>query len=118
MDGSTIHGSVKLVVNRILSLKPNIRIVFFTPFNRGQYGAETLNGYLPNGNGLTIKNIADAIQDECRYLGIPSYDLLSATGINSYNLATHCPDNLHPNLYAGNHIGKLMGQFINTLPPF
>ena len=118
MDGSTIHGSVKLVVNRILSLKPNIRIVFFTPFNRGKYGAETLNGYVPNGNGLTIKNIADAIQDECRYLGIPSYDLLSATGINSYNLATHCPDNLHPNLYAGNHIGKLMGQFINTLPPF
>lgn len=118
MDGTTIHGSVKLVVNRILSLKPNIRIVFFTPFNRGKYGAETLNGYTPNGNGLTIKNIAEAIQDECRYLGIPSYDLLSNTGINSYNLTTHCPDNLHPNSYAGNRIGKLMGEFINTLPPF
>ncbi|SEB08267.1 SGNH/GDSL hydrolase family protein [Pedobacter hartonius] len=117
MNATTIYGSVKLVINRILTLKPNIRIVFFTPFNRGVYNGEG-NGFAPNTNGLTIKNVADGIQDCCKYLGIPSYDLLSNTGINSYNLDTHLSDKLHPNVYGGNRIGKLMGNFINTLPVF
>jgi hypothetical protein len=90
MDGTTIHGSVKLVVNRILSLKPNVRIVFFTPFNRTNYASDVPgDGYTPTPNGLTIKNVGEAIMDECRYLGIPYYDLLANSGINSYNLLTY-----------------------------
>lgn len=113
----TIYGSIKLVNQRILALKPNVRIVWFTPFNRGTYSGEP-NGYVPNSNGLTIKNIADAMLDCNRWFGIPTYDLLSNSGINSYNLTTHCPDNLHPNQYGGERIGKIMGNFINTLAAF
>jgi len=117
IDGTTIHGSIKLVAQRVFSLKPNIPLVFFTPFNRGIYSGEG-NGYTPNTNGLTIKNIAEAIIDECRFLGLPCYDLLTNSGINSYNLVTHCPDNLHPGAYGGALLGKKMGKFLNTLTPF
>lgn len=116
-DATTIYGSIKLVVNRISALKPNVRIVFFTPFNRGTYGSEG-DGFTPNSNGLTIKIIADAIHDCCKHLGIPSFDLLSHSGITSFNLDYHLQDKLHPNAYGGDRIGKLMGQFINTLPVF
>jgi hypothetical protein len=120
MDDSTVHGQIKGAINRILSIKPNIRIVFFTCFNRGLYSPtpDAGDGFTPNAQGLTIKIIAEAIIDECRHLGIANYDLLSNSGINKYNVSLHCGDNLHPNGEGANRLGTLMGLAANKYKPF
>ena len=120
MDDSTVHGQIKGLVNRIKTLKPNIRVVFFTCFNRTLYSGtpNAGNGYTPNADGLTIKIIAEAMIDECRYLGEPCFDMLSASGISSYNIGTSTVDGLHPNGYMATILGKKMGMFANTIIPF
>lgn len=117
MDDTTVHGQIKGIVDRLKTAKPGIQIMFFTCVNRGVYSGSG-NGYTPNSDGLTIKIVAEATIDECRNLGIPCYDLLSNSGFNNYTLSLYTSDNLHPNNAGGAMLGKLMGNFANTLVPF
>lgn len=110
----TIYGYMKKSINRILTLNSNVRLIFFTPTNRGPYASEP-NGIEPNPYGLTIKNIGAAMQDVCRYYGIPCEDTGGKSGINSYNLGLMTSDNLHISGEGAERVGKIMGNFINSL---
>lgn len=109
---NSIHGVMKYLFDKILTLKPTVRIVVFTPLNRGAYLSEPVPPAV-NPNGLTIYNIGQAMMEECRLAGIPCFDLGGMCGINSYNLSAYTQDNLHPNQPGADIIGAAMGRFIN-----
>lgn len=109
----SVYGDIRYLIDRILSLKPTVRLYFFTPTNRGAFGSEPVPP-APNSYGLTIQNIGRAMMDVCRELAVPCLDLGGCSGINSYSLNIYTTDNLHPNQAGADLMGELMGRFINS----
>lgn len=113
---NTIQGNVAYVADKVLTLKPDVRLIFITQPNRGYYATEpNWTPPQPNNNGLTMENISRAIVEKCRYMGIPCLDLFSLSGLNEYNFGIYTDDGLHPNAVFGAKIGDLIGEFINNL---
>ena len=123
---NTIYGSVKYLIDKILTIKPSIKIFFCTQPYRLQYSTETApGGYEANSNGLTMESIAGAIKECCAHYGIPCFDFYSCSNWNPWtvkkvngtlvdNIYTY--DGLHPKDGAGNGadlLGTAFGSFIN-----
>jgi hypothetical protein len=109
----TIYGSMKYVIDKILSLKPSVRFFVFTPTQCGPYLSEPAPPAL-NSYGLSVQSIGVAMMDVCRFVGVPCYDLGANCGINAYTISTMLQDGKHPTQAASDIIGKLMGNFINA----
>ena len=122
---NTIYGSVKYLIDKILTIKPSIKIFFCTQPYRLQYSTETApGGYEANSHGLTMENIAGAIKECCAHYGIPCFDFYSCSNWNEWtvkkvngtlvdNIYTY--DGLHPKDGAGNGadlLGTALGNFI------
>ena len=135
-DG-TICAELKYVIEKILSIKSNIRIYVCTqPYrcpNNAFHGG--LGGYQANGAGATLGDIAYAIVQTANYYGIPCFDFYHEGGWNSFNNkvtnsvdpddALYSPfrdniytvDGLHPREGYGNGawmLGTAFGKFINS----
>ncbi len=109
----SIHGNVRYLIDKVLSINPTVRLFFFTPTNRGQFGSEPVPPAL-NSYGLSIQSIGKAMLDVCREMGVPCLDVGGQCGINSYNLSLYTTDNLHPNQLGADKLGTLMAKFINN----
>jgi lysophospholipase L1-like esterase len=135
VDSGTVYGHVKKVIEKVLTLKPHIKIYFCTQpyrcpnpsFHNG------LGGYMPNNAGVTLEQTMEAVKKCAEYYGIPVCDFYHNGGWNSYNNKETSPgqgsypygpfagniytiDGLHPRDGDGNGadmLGTYFGNFIN-----
>lgn len=115
-EANTIYGAIKKITETIMLINPNTTIVFFSQPECGKYGDQPYYTTPPeeNINGLTMANIAEAMEDCCKKLGVPFFNT-HATLWNFYQIHIYTGDNLHPNKKGGEKIGQQMGQYINSL---
>ena len=115
-EANTIYGAVKRITETIMTINPRRTIVFFSQPECGKYGDQPYYITPPeeNINGLTMANIAEAMEDCCKKLGV-SYCNTHSTLWNFYQIDIYTADKLHPNRLGANKLGKQMGEYINGL---
>ena len=100
---TTIYGSINLICSILKEKYPSKTILFITPHIQTKY---------PHNNGITSKEVADAILEVCNKYSIPVYDNFSLGGINIDNLSSYTTDNCHWNDIAHEMVGKKISEFI------
>jgi len=110
-DPHTTLGCLRLIIERILTLNPSVRLYVFSPFYRekgalvGSTGWEKL--YV-NADGKTIYDYADAIYSVAREYNLPAFNTCRDCGINPLTLSTFTYDDLH----IGQVGGELIGDYV------
>ena len=128
IGASTVHGDIKFVINKILSEKSDIEIIWCTqPFRLSYSQQPAPGGYEANTQGYTMQDVANAIIEECNHYGLPVFDFYSCSQWNSYSVKRENEslvenkftyDGLHPKDGDGNGadlLGRSFGAFINSL---
>jgi len=113
-DAKTVdsfYGNMKAVIENILTIKPWIRLAFITTTYIGTAGY----GFLVNSAGCTLKQYTEAMKQVCELYNVPILDLQTTSGLNAITLANFSDDSLHPNAIGMALIGKMIGNFLNTL---
>ena len=112
----SVYGAIKQIIKTTMEINPKATIIFFSQPECGKYGNQPIDTTPPaeNMNGLTMANIAEAMEDCCKKLGVP-YCNTHATLWNFYQLDIYTYDKLHPNQLGADKLGKQMGEFINGL---
>ena len=112
----SVYGAIKQIIKTTMEINPSATIVFFSQPECGKYGNQPIDATPPeeNMNGLTMANIAEAMEDCCKKLGVP-YCNTHSTLWNFYQLDIYTYDKLHPNQIGADKLGKQMGEFINGL---
>jgi hypothetical protein len=133
VNSKTIYGAVWYLINKILSIKPDMKIFFCTQPFRLPYESEATGpgGYEDNNNGLSMEKIANAIVEAAGYFGIPVFDFYHCSNWNPWTVRFTNPespkvgdvvdnrytyDGLHPKDGDGNGadlLGTAFGEFIN-----
>ena len=133
-NSKTIYGAVWYLINKILTIKPDMKIFFCTQPFRLPYelGATGPGGYEENANGLSMEKIANAIVEAAGYFGIPVFDFYHCSNWNPWTVRFTNPespeagkvvdniytyDGLHPKKGDGNGadlLGTAFGMFINN----
>ena len=124
---TSVYGALMYVIEKILSLKPTIKIVLCTqPYRLDFEGHTAPGGYLPNSQGFTMEDVANALIEVGGHYGIPVFDFYRNSGWNSFTVKKidgklvenpYTYDGLHPKSGAGNGgemLGKAFGYFINN----
>ena len=122
-EQNTIYGSVKYIIDKILSIKSDIKIVFCTQPHRFIYDVDKYKGYEVNNRGFTMQDVNNAIIETCRLYAIPCFDYGSISNWNEYTIkdldtCKYTYDGLHPRDGKGNGadlLGTAFGNFINSL---
>lgn len=100
------------MIEDILTLKPNARLIVFSPFYREKGSLNGSTGWnkdlYVNSDGKTIYDYADAIYSVAREYNLPAYNTCRECGINVQTLATYTYDDLH----IGQLGGKLIGEYV------
>lgn len=115
-DENTTLGALRLMIERILELKPTVRLYLFTPFYRtkGEGGLE--DGQFPvvliNKEGKTIYDYAEAIYNVGKEYNLPTYNMAKDSGICQATLEAYTYDNLHLNENGGKLVGEWMAEVI------
>ena len=94
-DTSTTYGSLKLTIQTVVTAKPDLRVVFFTPLPRGAFETQPAYG-AANGKGHALTDYCRAVKDVCELYHIPVVDLYNLVGWNEFNITTKTLDGLHP----------------------
>lgn len=133
-NSKTIYGAVWYLINKILTIKPDMKIFFCTQPFRLPYESDATGpgGYEENGNGLSMEKIANAIVEAAGYFGIPVFDFYHHSNWNPWTVRFTNPespkigevvdniytyDGLHPKDGDGNGadlLGTSFGEFINS----
>ena len=133
-NSKTIYGAVWYLINKILTIKPDMKIFFCTQPFRLPYESEATGpgGYEENDNGLSMEKISNAIVEAAGYFGIPVFDFYHCSGWNPWTIKFQNPDSpaagdvvdniytydgLHPKDGDGNGadlLGTAFGNFINA----
>lgn len=133
VNSKTIYGAVWYLINKILSIKPDMKIFFCTQPFRLPYESEATGpgGYEDNNNGLSMEKTANAIVEAAGYFGIPVFDFYHCSNWNPWTVRFTNPespkagdvvdniytyDGLHPKDGDGNGadlLGTAFGEFIN-----
>lgn len=115
-DENTTLGALRLIIEKILELKPTAKLILFTPFYRTKGEGPIVDGKFPvvtiNQEGKTIYEYAEAIYNVGKEYNIPAYNLAKDSGINSITLEAYTYDNLHINENGGYLIGTWMQKKI------
>lgn len=115
-DTHTTLGCLRLIIERILELKPTAKLYVFAPFYRekGTIVGSTswLKDLYINSDGKTIYDYANAIVSVASEYNLPSFNTAKECGINALTLATYTYDDLHLNQYGGELIGHYVAQKI------
>lgn len=111
-DPHTTLGCLRLMIERILELKPSARLIVFSPFYREKGSLNGSTGWNKdlyiNSDGKTIYDYADAIYSVAREYNLPAYNTCRDCGINVQTLATYTYDDLH----IGQMGGQLIGEYV------
>lgn len=110
-DPHTTLGCLRLMIERILELKPGARLSVFSPFYREKgapIGQTSWNKLYINSDGKTIYDYADAIYSVAREYNLPAYNTCRDCGINALTITTYTYDDLH----IGQLGGELVGDYV------
>lgn len=123
----SVYSEIKYVIEKILTLKPSIKIVWCTePYALTDSNHTQPGGYQPNSQGFTIRDVMNAIIEVCEMYGIPVFDFYANSGWNPLTVKKvngvlvenkYTYDGLHPKAGVGNGaelLGEQFGMFINT----
>lgn len=126
----TIAGVVQYAINQIYALlreasNLNCRVMFVTPFYAGKCADRNYDGaHDYNGNGVSLKTIAEMMGKVCAANGVPCYNAFANSGINPNTWAVYTRnteaetngvvnDQLHLNMDKGYpHLGKCIAKFV------
>lgn len=90
-DMTTVYGALQTIVEHILSLRTNPKLILIVPMHSNRDRVETVP---------TMAQIRQAIIDVGEYYGVPVLDLWSISGINEYNMQREenptTRDGVHP----------------------
>lgn len=124
---TSVYGALMYAIEKILSLKSTIKIVLCTqPYRLDFEGHTAPGGYLPNSQGFTMEDVANALIEVGGHYGIPVFDFYRNSGWNSFTVKKingvlvenpYTYDGLHPKSGEGNGgemLGKAFGYFINN----
>lgn len=110
-DPHTTLGCLRLMIEDILTLKPNARLFIFAPFYREKgaaVGTSSWTKLYVNSDGKTIYDYADAIASVGREYNLPTFNTCRDCGINAATLASYTYDDLH----IGQLGGELIGEYV------
>lgn len=88
---NTVHGSFRIIVDKLKSLNPNAKIILITPLQRGDfvYIANAKNNaygsYKPK-NEQNLAQFAEAVVNIAKIENIPVIDLFNKSGITQKNM--------------------------------
>lgn len=116
-NSHTTLGCLRLIIERIYELNPNVKVAVFAPFYRTKKGVENgqFTEMLVNADGKTIYDYADAIVKVASEYNVPTFNTCRECGINKFTLETYTYDNLHINEQGGELIGKYVGSRLANL---
>lgn len=104
----TFYADYKGVIESILTINPNARIMLITPIKRT---AKAANGTDTNSLGLKLIDYVNAVKAIAEYYSLPILDNYLTSGFNTITLANWSADGLHPNKWAQDNImvNKIIG---------
>ena len=111
LNGDTLYGSIKELIEHIYTLKPNVKLVFITqPFK------SHTNGLIVNSAGMKITDIPIAVKEVCNLYGVPVFDYYNLCEINNITKSQYISaDNLHPTATLQEKFGIALNNFIENL---
>ena len=87
----TVHGSFRIIVNKLKSLNPNAKIIFITPMQRVDF--VYINNFKNNAigsyrdkKGQNLETFANAVKDIARFEHMPVVDLFHAKKMDHAHL--------------------------------
>ena len=87
----TVHGSFRIIVNKLKSLNPNAKIIFITPMQRVDF--VYINNFKNNAigsyrdkKGQNLETFANAVKDIARFEHMPVVDLYHAKKMDHAHL--------------------------------
>lgn len=114
-DPHTTLGCLRLIIERILELKPGTNLIIFAPFYREKgaaIGETSWEKLYVNSDGKTIYDYAQAITDVAREYNLPSFNTCKDCGINKLTLSSYTYDDLHIGQLGGILIGDYVAKRI------
>lgn len=113
-NSNTFYGDLHKTIKKILELKDDATIVFFTPLKRGKYKNYAV---YPNANeaGVKLEDYAQAIKDVCSSYNILVLDLFKDSGIDESNIKKYTVDGLHLNNSGSKKLIKTISDYLNTI---
>lgn len=100
IDG-TFYSDYKGVIERILSINLNAKIMLIAPIRRTQAAA---TGTDTNAKGFKLKHYADAVKNIGEYYGLPVLDNFNTSGFNDLTIPSWTTDGLHPTPWAQENV--------------
>lgn len=113
LDVSTILGSLRYGVKKLLEANPSMRIYVVTPAYR--YGMNDDDNNDSDNypiNGVYLHEVGDAIFDACKALHIPCLNYYYTSGSNTYNRSAILNGGTHRTKYGYELMGKQYSKFI------
>ena len=109
------NGAIRLVIERLLTAYPHLKIFFITPLFRARQapgdGLDSDNN--SNGNWY-LKEYSDTIIEVAKSRHLPVLNFHDESGINIYNHEIYFGDGLHPNQTGYNFLGNKIAAFIES----
>jgi lysophospholipase L1-like esterase len=109
---ATFYGAYRSLVEYILTQKPTIKLVLFTPLQRNNGGYD-VNFVNPAGHKLI--DYVDAFKAIGILYGLPVLDLYANSEFNKFTLGTYTYDGLHPNNVGYKVIGDKVYNHIENV---
>lgn len=111
-DNTTVIGALQIIVEKILTDNPDIKLFFITPLREHYNGT---NCDTPNSKGYTLDDYAIAIRLVAKHYSIPVLDFNAMSGVNEMNLPTLTIDSLHLNNAGYEFVSNKLVAFVDGL---
>ncbi|WP_298716213.1 SGNH/GDSL hydrolase family protein [Chitinophaga sp.] len=88
----TVHGSFRIIIDKIKQLNPEAQIILIAPLQRGDFvylknpRNNAWGSYKPNKNGKTLESFVAALDSIAQHENIAFADLYHDSGINLRNM--------------------------------
>lgn len=93
-DDTTFYGAYRDLVEYILTQKPSIRIVLFTPLQRDNAGYDV---NFTNSAGFKLIDYVNAVRQVGEMYSVPVCDMYAESSFTKKTLTLYTLDGLHPN---------------------
>ena len=92
----TTYGSFKLAIKTILTHKPTIKIILFTPTPRGKFENQPNYGE-SNSKGYKLIDYVNCVKEVGEFYNLKVLDLYHLSGFNQFTIDAFTTDKLHHN---------------------
>ena len=92
----TTYGSFKLAIKTILTHKPTIKIILFTPTPRGKFENQPNYGEA-NSKGYKLIDYVNCVKEVGEFYNLKVLDLYHLSGFNQFTIDAFTTDKLHHN---------------------